>query len=102
MYFKEELGQTIISLPDCVTIGRAPASQNALDQLKLLLLLLLGCAVQGPTKEHFITRIKGLSLDAQHDIVECIKQVSSKINLSMFPMLYIVKTYFIVKRTKQF
>lgn len=42
----------------------------------MLLLLLLGCAVQGPTKEHFIARIKELSLEAQHDIVECIKQVT--------------------------
>lgn len=59
-------------------IGRAPASEGALEQLKLLILLLLGCAVQGPTKEVFITRIKELDVDAQHDIVECIKQVSYK------------------------
>lgn len=66
----------IVSLPDCVTLGRAPASQTALENLKLLLLLLLGCAVQGPTKELFIARIKELPLDSQHDIVECIKQVT--------------------------
>lgn len=70
------MGQTIISLPDCVTIGRSPGSEAALEELRLLLLLLLGCAVQGPTKEHFIARIKELSVDMQHDIVECIKQVS--------------------------
>lgn len=69
------MGQTVISLPDCVSLGRAPASEAALEQLQLLLLLLLGCAVQGPTKEHFIARIKELPVDAQHDIVECIKQV---------------------------
>lgn len=73
------MGQTVVSLPDCVSLGRAPASETALEQLKLLLLLLLGCAVQGPTKEHFIARIKELPVDAQHDIVECIKQVNSKI-----------------------
>ncbi|KAL3278424.1 hypothetical protein HHI36_013746 [Cryptolaemus montrouzieri] len=73
---EEELGQVVISVPDCVTLGRAPASEAALQHLKLLILLMLGCAVQGPTKEYFITRIKVLSLDVQHDIVECIKQVT--------------------------
>lgn len=51
-----------------------------MEQLKLLLLLLLGCAVQGPTKELFITRIKQLSVDEQHDIVQCIKQVTEDQN----------------------
>ncbi|KAF5288120.1 hypothetical protein FQA39_LY15507 [Lamprigera yunnana] len=79
--YEEELGQVVISLPDCVTLGRAPASQIALEQMRLLLLLLLGCAVQGPTKEYFITRIKELSLNTQHDIVECIKQVTEEQNV---------------------
>ncbi|KAF5308672.1 hypothetical protein FQR65_LT06133 [Abscondita terminalis] len=74
--YEEELGQVVVALPDCITLGRTPASQIALEQLRLLLLLLLGCAVQGPTKEYFITRIKELPLDTQHDIVECIKQVT--------------------------
>lgn len=79
--YEEELGQIVVSLPDCVILGRAPASQVALEQMKLLLLLLLGCAVQGPTKEYFITRIKELPLDVQHDIVECIKRVTEDQNL---------------------
>lgn len=74
--YEEELGQVVLSLPDCVILGRSPASQAALEQLKLLILLLLGCAVQGPTKEHFILRIKELPLNDQHDIMECIKRVS--------------------------
>ncbi|KAI4458598.1 hook protein [Holotrichia oblita] len=60
-----------------VVMGKSPASQHALENLRLLLLLLLGCAVQGPTKEHFITKIKELPLETQHDIVECIKQVTN-------------------------
>jgi hypothetical protein len=76
--FQEELGQIIISLPDCVVLGRSPGSEVSLEQLKLLVLLLLGCAVQGPTKEHFIIKIKELPVDTQHDIVECIKQVTEK------------------------
>ncbi|KAL1500867.1 hypothetical protein ABEB36_006292 [Hypothenemus hampei] len=79
--YEDELGQMIIALPDCVTLGRAPASEAALKQLKLLVLLLLGCAVQGPTKEVFITRIKELDVEAQHHIVECIKQVTDGQNL---------------------
>ncbi|XP_056644137.1 girdin isoform X2 [Diorhabda sublineata] len=74
--YEDELGQIIIKVPDCVVLGRAPASQTALEQLKLLILLLLGCAVQGPTKELFISKIKELSVDDQHDIVECIKRVT--------------------------
>uniref|UniRef100_A0A6P7G317 Girdin n=1 Tax=Diabrotica virgifera virgifera TaxID=50390 RepID=A0A6P7G317_DIAVI len=74
--YEDELGQIVISVPDCVILGRAPASQTALEQLKLLILLLLGCAVQGPTKEIFISKIKEQSLDDQHDIVECIKRVT--------------------------
>lgn len=63
-------------LPDCVTLGRTPGSQVALEQLHLLILLLLGCAVQGPTKELFIARIKELPIEIQHEIVDCIKQVT--------------------------
>ncbi|XP_066138737.1 girdin [Euwallacea fornicatus] len=79
--YEDELGQLIINLPDCVTLGRAPGSEIALDQLKLLILLLLGCAVQGPTKEIFITRIKELDVISQHEIMQCIKQVTDDQNL---------------------
>ncbi|KAB0801717.1 hypothetical protein PPYR_03903 [Photinus pyralis] len=79
--YEEELGQVVVALPDCITLGRTPASQTALEQMRLLLLLLLGCAVQGPTKEYFISKIKELSLDTQHDIVECIKQVTEGQNV---------------------
>ncbi|KAF7268226.1 hypothetical protein GWI33_018684 [Rhynchophorus ferrugineus] len=79
--YEDELGQIIIGLPDCVTLGRAPASEAALSNLKLLILLLLGCAVQGPTKETFISRIKELDIDVQHEIVACIKQITDGQNL---------------------
>ncbi|KAG5892313.1 hypothetical protein JTB14_023493 [Gonioctena quinquepunctata] len=74
--YEDELGQLVISVPDCVVLGRTPASKVALEQLRLLILLLLGCAVQGPTKEIFIAKIKELSVEDQHDIVECIKRVT--------------------------
>lgn len=44
--------------------------------MKLLLILLLGAAVQCPNKEIFIERIKELDVDTQHAIVELIKQVT--------------------------
>lgn len=77
----EELGQIVTCLPDCVTLGTNPRSQVALNQLKVLILLLLGCAVQGPSKQLFITRIKELSLEDQHSIVECIKQITDEQSL---------------------
>lgn len=43
--------------------------------MRLLLLLLLGCAVQCPNKHHFIENIKELSVECQHTLVHCIQQV---------------------------
>ncbi|KAL9904081.1 protein girdin isoform 1-T1 [Glossina fuscipes fuscipes] len=74
--FEEEFGQTILLLPDCYTLGYHPETKQGLEQMKILLTLLLGAAVQCPNKEHFIGRIKGLDVDTQHSIVELIKQVT--------------------------
>lgn len=76
LLFEEELGQTILVLPDCYTLGYCPDSKQGLEQMKILLTLLLGAAVQCPNKELFIARIKELDLETQHAIVELIKQVS--------------------------
>lgn len=73
---QDELGQIVVALPDYVCLAKEPSTKAGLENMKLLLLLLLGCAVQCPNKERFITNIKELPLDIQHDIVECIKQVS--------------------------
>lgn len=74
--YDEELGQTILTLPDCSILGQSPESRAGLDQMKLLITLLLGAAVQCPNKEIFIARIKELDLNTQHAIVEVIKQVT--------------------------
>ncbi|XP_055544573.1 girdin [Wyeomyia smithii] len=74
--YDEELGQTILTLPDCSILGQFPESRAGLDQMKLLITLLLGAAVQCPNKEIFIARIKELDLDTQHAIVDVIKQVT--------------------------
>lgn len=73
--FEEELGQTLLILPECISLGKTPESKEGLENMKLLILLLLGAAVQCPNKEIFITRIKELDVGVQHGIVECIKQV---------------------------
>lgn len=73
--FDEELGMTLLVVPECICLGRTPESRDGLENMKLLILLLLGAAVQCPNKEFFITRIKELDVDLQHNIVECIKQV---------------------------
>lgn len=74
--YDEELGQTILALPDCTILGHAPESRGGLEQMKLLITLLLGAAVQCPNKEIFIARIKELDVNTQHAIVEVIKQVT--------------------------
>lgn len=50
-------------------------SDSAAEELKKLLLLILGCAVQCSKKEEIIESIKKFDLDIQHSIVECIQQV---------------------------
>jgi len=59
-----------------VKLGREPESKAGVENMQLLLLLLLGCAVQCPNKETFIDRIKQLDVQVQHAIVDCIRQVS--------------------------
>lgn len=72
-FYEEELDHVILKLPDVANLGKEPELYIA--DMKLLLLLLLGCAVQCPNKEKFITKIKTLHVDMQLAIVECIKQV---------------------------
>lgn len=74
--YDEELGMTLLVVPECICLGKAPETKQGLENMKLLVLLLLGAAVQCPNKEIFITRIKELDVDLQHNIVQCIKQVS--------------------------
>ncbi|XP_072753256.1 uncharacterized protein Girdin [Anoplolepis gracilipes] len=73
-FYEEELDHLILKLPDVTNLGKEPELYIA--DMKLLLLLLLGCAVQCPNKEKFITKIKTLHVDTQLAIVECIKQVT--------------------------
>ncbi|XP_012226030.1 girdin [Linepithema humile] len=73
-FYEEELDHLLLRLPDTTNLGKEP--ELYIPDMKLLLLLLLGCAVQCPNKEKFITKIKTLHVDTQLAIVECIKQVT--------------------------
>lgn len=95
-FYEEELGHLLLRLPDTLNLGKEPESY--IGDMKLFLLLLLGCAVQCPNKEKFITKIKALDVDTQLAIVECIKQVIYllfiySINLKFFS-IYIYIYYF--------
>lgn len=79
--YEEELAQTILILPDSYVLGFSPESKNGLEQMKLLLILLLGAAVQCPNKELFIARIKEFNVEIQHAIVDYIKLVTDNHSL---------------------
>ncbi|XP_014471208.1 PREDICTED: girdin isoform X2 [Dinoponera quadriceps] len=73
-FYEEEMDNLILKLPDIANLGKEPELYIA--DMKLLLLLLLGCAVQCPNQEKFIGKIKTLHLDTQLAIVDCIKQIT--------------------------
>ncbi|KAK2706070.1 hypothetical protein QYM36_016180 [Artemia franciscana] len=76
-FYEEILGQLIVvRLPDPVIVAKDPISEKAIADIELLLLLILGCAVQGPRKESVISDITKLPVDTQHSIVECIQHVT--------------------------
>ncbi|XP_063534408.1 protein Daple [Cydia strobilella] len=83
--YEEELGMTLLVVPECICLGKTPESREGLENMKLLILLLLGAAVQCPNKETFITRIKELDVELQHNIVECIKQVTDMQTVVLTP-----------------
>ena len=69
------LGQTVVSrLPDVVRLGSE--AEAATDEMRRLLLLVLGCAVQCSCKQKVVDNIKLMDYQTQHAIVECIQQVS--------------------------
>lgn len=79
--YEEELGQTILILPDCAVLGNDPESSSGLEQIQLLITLLLGAAVQCPKKEHFIDRMKKLNVETQLTLVDIIKKVTDNKSL---------------------
>nr|XP_012332562.1 girdin isoform X4 [Aotus nancymaae] len=76
-YYQETLQQLIMmSLPNVLIIGKNPFSEQGTEEVKKLLLLLLGCAVQCQKKEEFIERIQGLDFDTKAAVAAHIQEVT--------------------------
>ncbi|KAB0399368.1 hypothetical protein E2I00_017530, partial [Balaenoptera physalus] len=76
-YYQEVLQQLIVmNLPNVLMIGKDPLSGKSMEEIKKVLLLVLGCAVQCERKEEFIERIKQLDIETQAGIVAHIQEVS--------------------------
>ncbi|XP_038606868.1 girdin isoform X2 [Tachyglossus aculeatus] len=76
-YYQETLQQLIMmSLPNILIIGKNPFSEQGTEEIKKLLLLLLGCAVQCQKKEEFIEKIQDLDFDTKAAIAAHIQEVT--------------------------
>uniref|UniRef100_A0A3B4UX84 Coiled-coil domain containing 88B n=1 Tax=Seriola dumerili TaxID=41447 RepID=A0A3B4UX84_SERDU len=75
-FYQEDLQQLILMpLPSVAILGQDPLT---VEELRRLLLLLLGCAVQlqCEKKETFIQQIQSLDIETQAAIASCIQQVT--------------------------
>ncbi|XP_019945556.2 coiled-coil domain containing 88A isoform X1 [Paralichthys olivaceus] len=76
-FYQEDLQQLILmSLPNVAILGQDPLTEAAVEELRRLLLLLLGCSVQCENKETFIQQIQSLDIETQAAIASCIQQVT--------------------------
>ncbi|KAK2891460.1 protein Daple [Channa argus] len=76
-YYQENLQQLIVMpLPNILCIAKDPISAKSMEELKRLLLLILGCAVQCDRKEEMIEKIKLLDIETQAAIVSHIQEVT--------------------------
>ncbi|XP_051162352.1 girdin-like [Leptopilina boulardi] len=73
-FYQETLGQIIVKLPNLVGLAKKP--ELHVEDMKHLILLILGCAIQCQMKETFILKIKNLDLAIQEQIVHLIKLVT--------------------------
>ncbi|XP_056295947.1 coiled-coil domain containing 88A isoform X2 [Pseudoliparis swirei] len=76
-FYQEDLQQLILMpLPNVAILGQDPITEAAVEELRRLLLLLLGCAVQCEEKEAFIQQIQSLDIETQAAIASSIQQVT--------------------------
>uniref|UniRef100_A0A8C4IEU5 Coiled-coil domain containing 88Aa n=1 Tax=Dicentrarchus labrax TaxID=13489 RepID=A0A8C4IEU5_DICLA len=74
---QDNLRQLImIPLPNVLLLGRTPYCEQSLEEMKKLLLLLLGCAVQCEKKEEYIERIQTLDFDTKAAIAAHIQELT--------------------------
>lgn len=65
-YYQDHLKQFIMApLPNVFQLCKAPYCEAGLEEMKKLLLLLLGCAVQCENKENYIERIQRLDFETK-------------------------------------
>ncbi|XP_064623773.1 girdin-like isoform X2 [Lineus longissimus] len=77
IYYEDCLQQFIVmKLPNVLAISREPHSEQAEEEIRKALLLLLGCAVQCEQKEDFIENIKSLDIEVQHEMVNLIQEIT--------------------------
>ncbi|CAN9509953.1 unnamed protein product [Ophioblennius macclurei] len=77
IYYLDNLRQLIMTpLPNVSLLGRTPYCEQSLDEMKKLLLLLLGCAVQCEKKEEYIERIQTLDFDTKAAIAAHIQELT--------------------------
>ncbi|XP_077380056.1 girdin-like [Festucalex cinctus] len=76
-YYLENLRQLIlIPLPNVLLLSRTPHTEQSLLEIKKLLLLLLGCAVQCAKKEKYIEIIQMLDFDTKAAIAVHIQELT--------------------------
>uniref|UniRef100_A0A673ND40 Protein Daple-like n=1 Tax=Sinocyclocheilus rhinocerous TaxID=307959 RepID=A0A673ND40_9TELE len=76
-FSQEHLQQLILmNLPNVLAIAKDPLSGKSMEEVKRLLLLILGCAVQCERKEEMIEKIKLLDIETQAAIVTHIQEVT--------------------------
>ncbi|XP_064829356.1 protein Daple-like isoform X2 [Oncorhynchus masou masou] len=76
-FYQEDLQQLILMpLPNTAILGQDPLTEAAVEELRRLLLLLLGCAIQCERKETFIQQIQSLDIETQTSIANCIQEVT--------------------------
>uniref|UniRef100_A0A669BRP1 Girdin n=1 Tax=Oreochromis niloticus TaxID=8128 RepID=A0A669BRP1_ORENI len=74
-FYLDNLRQLIMTpLPNVLLLGRTPYCEQSLDEMKKLLLLLLGCAVQCEKKEEYIERIQTLDFETKAAIAAHIQE----------------------------
>ncbi|KAM9792615.1 girdin-like [Neosynchiropus ocellatus] len=76
-YYLDHLRQLImIPVPNVSLLTKTPYCEQGLDEMKKLLLLLLGCAVQCEKKEEYIERIQTLDFDTKAAIAVHIQELT--------------------------
>ncbi|XP_072318332.1 girdin [Eucyclogobius newberryi] len=76
-HYQDHLKQLIMTpLPNVLLLIKTPYCEQALQEMKKLLLLLLGCAVQCENKEDYIERIQKLEFDTKAAIAAHIQELT--------------------------